>query len=161
MPPAAPAFSLIYCLHPPNPLPLRGRGRPKVYFAGGFAPGTPTLNRPRHLQTLPSRYPAGHHQTQVDPVSRPIQPRGCKGRSPLHKKTKSLPLPRRGRGLGGWGQKAKLKAGAAGDKKGKPPPCGFRDGTVSRRGWGNPPRCARNMLPAPAPQNKSCCRSFF
>ena len=39
--------------------------------------------------------------TQVEPVPRPIQPRGCKGRSPLHKKTKNHPLPRRGRGLGG------------------------------------------------------------
>ena len=59
--------------------------------------------------------------TQVEPVPRPIQPRGCKGRSPLHKKTKSLPLPRRGRGLGGWGQESKLKAGAAGDKESTPP----------------------------------------
>ena len=33
----------------------------------------------------------------------------CKGRSPLHKKTKNLPLPRRGRGSGGWGQNQKLK----------------------------------------------------
>ena len=30
-----------------------------------------------------------------------VQPRGCKGRSPLHKKTLILPLPHRGRGLGG------------------------------------------------------------
>ena len=30
-----------------------------------------------------------------------VQPRGCKGRSPLHKKTKNLPLPHRGRGAGG------------------------------------------------------------
>ena len=40
-------------------------------------------------------------------IRRPLPPRraglarGCKGRSPLHKKTKKLPLPRRGRGLGG------------------------------------------------------------
>ena len=43
--------------YPPTPLPRRGRGCPKVYFAGGFAPGTPALNRLRHLQNLPSRYP--------------------------------------------------------------------------------------------------------
>ena len=30
-----------------------------------------------------------------------VQPRGCKGRSPLHEITLNLPLPRRGRGLGG------------------------------------------------------------
>ena len=32
----------------PDPLPLRGRGSFLVYFAGGFAPGTPVLNRLRH-----------------------------------------------------------------------------------------------------------------
>ena len=41
-----------------TPLPRRGRGRPKVYFAGGFAPGTPALDRSRHLQTFPNRNPA-------------------------------------------------------------------------------------------------------
>ena len=52
---------LVYFLapHPPCPLPLRGRGRFLVYFAGGFAPGTPAFNRLRHLQSLPSKYPAG------------------------------------------------------------------------------------------------------
>ena len=40
------------------PLPRRGRGSSKVYFAGGFAPGTPALNRLRHLQTPPCRSPA-------------------------------------------------------------------------------------------------------
>ena len=42
---------------PPAPFPA-GRGSPKVYFAGGFAPGTPALNRLRHLQNLPSGCPA-------------------------------------------------------------------------------------------------------
>ena len=37
---------------PPTPFPA-GRGSPKVYFAGGFAPGTPALNRLRHVQRLP------------------------------------------------------------------------------------------------------------
>ena len=54
--PAAPAFSLPFCPHPPSPLPLRGRGSPKVYFAGGFAPGAPALDRLRRLQYQPSRY---------------------------------------------------------------------------------------------------------
>ena len=46
---------------PPSPLPPfpSGRGSLKVYFAGGFAPGTPALNRLRHLQTLPYGNPAG------------------------------------------------------------------------------------------------------
>ena len=43
---------------PPTPFPA-GRGRFLVYFAGGFAPGTPALDRLRHLQNLPSRCPAG------------------------------------------------------------------------------------------------------
>ena len=47
-------------------------------------------------------------------------------------KSKNLPLPRRGRGAGGWGKEIKLKAGQAGGKEGKPP-CGFRNGKVSRR----------------------------
>ena len=45
--------------HPPDPLPRWGRGSHKVYFAGGFAPGTPALNRLRHRLNLPRRYPAG------------------------------------------------------------------------------------------------------
>ena len=55
-----PTLPLACCLapYPPTPLPRWGRGRPKVYFAGGFAPGTPALNRSRHSQSLPSRYPA-------------------------------------------------------------------------------------------------------
>ena len=69
-PPAAlaiPAFSLLFSPIPPAPLPLRGRGSPKVYFAGGFAPGTPALNpggtcRPCHCGVrrggLPSLSPA-------------------------------------------------------------------------------------------------------
>ena len=40
---------------PPTPFPA-GRGSPKVYFAGGFAPGTPALDRLRRLQYQPSRY---------------------------------------------------------------------------------------------------------
>ena len=57
LPLANPAFSLLCRPHPPAPFPA-GRGSPKVYFAGGFAPGTPALNRLRHLQNLPSGCPA-------------------------------------------------------------------------------------------------------
>ena len=39
----------------------------------------------------------------------------------MHEITFSPPLPRGGRGSGGWGQEGKLKAGAAGDQQGKPP----------------------------------------
>ena len=69
--PTYPAFGLLCCPHPPAPLPLRGRGRLKVYFAGGFAPGTPALNRLRHLQSLPYRFQAqGSLRFGVKPTER-------------------------------------------------------------------------------------------
>ncbi len=58
LPPADHAFSFLLYPLSPRPLPQRGRGRLKVYFAGGSAPGTPALNRLRHLQNLPYKYPA-------------------------------------------------------------------------------------------------------
>ena len=44
---------------PPTPFPGGEGGDFLVYFAGGFAPGTPALNRLRHLQSLPLWYPVG------------------------------------------------------------------------------------------------------
>ena len=44
--------------NPPTPFPA-GRGGLLLYFAGGFAPGTPALNRLRHLQSLPCGHPQG------------------------------------------------------------------------------------------------------
>ena len=52
-------LAFLFAPYPPSPLPRWGRGRPKVYFAGGFAPGTPALDRSRHLQPLPSGHPGG------------------------------------------------------------------------------------------------------
>ena len=97
-----PAVSMISCPHPPDPLPLRGRGSPKVYFAGGFARGTPALNRLRHLQTPPCRSPAGglpgrsaadlalsfigcpHPPAPPFPSGRGLLVFLCKGLRPLH-----------------------------------------------------------------------------
>ena len=137
--PADLAFCFLSCPYPPSPLPLRGRGCPKVYFAGGFAPGTPALDRSRHLQSFPNRHPsewrlftprvpaapAGANAPfeaertgfpQAMPVPRPFSPRGCKGRSPLHKKAKNLPLPA-GKGGGGMGAESKLKAAGGSGKE--------------------------------------------
>ena len=58
LPSAYPPSVYFPAPYPPSPLPRRGRGRLKVYFAGGSAPGTPALNRLRHLQNLPYKYPA-------------------------------------------------------------------------------------------------------
>ena len=41
LPPADHAFSLFSFPHPPDPLPLRGRGRLKFFHARGFAPCIP------------------------------------------------------------------------------------------------------------------------
>ena len=58
--PARPTFSFICCPHPPSPpSPFGEGGVSKFISPGGFAPGTPALNRLRHLQTLPCRNPAG------------------------------------------------------------------------------------------------------
>ena len=83
-----PAFGFLSCPIPPPPFPP-GRGSPKVYFAGGFAPGTPALDRLRHLQSLPYRCPAGARpppgtQTAGIAGAARIQSRGCKGLRPRH-----------------------------------------------------------------------------
>ena len=57
LPPANPTFSFVSCPYPPCPPSRREGGRFLVYFAGGSAPGTPALNRLRHLQNLPSGCP--------------------------------------------------------------------------------------------------------
>ena len=84
--------------YPPDPLPRWGRGSPKVYFAGGFAPGTPTLNRLRHLQTVPNRYPEaepGRHR------SRGGVSRAGGGLAPALPANPAVSIPNGGRG--GWG----------------------------------------------------------
>ena len=92
---AYPAFYLLSCPIPPTPFPA-GRGCPKVYFAGGSAPGTPALNRLRHLQILPYGCLAGSWLfcstgfcrpgkaprlgfQRAMPVSRPFSPGDARG----------------------------------------------------------------------------------
>ena len=66
-------------------------GKPPLGTGGGVV-----------IRRLPGQAPRRVPPTPAEPVPCPAQPRGCKGRSPLHKKTLILPLPRRGRGLGGY-----------------------------------------------------------
>ena len=104
---ADPAFGFDSAPIPLPPFPA-GRGEPKVYFAGGFAPGTPALNRLRHLQTLrigaraggflqpgflpPQRVPTHHLKAertgfpQAMPVPRPTQPGDARGEAPCIRK---------------------------------------------------------------------------
>ena len=60
-------------------------------FESGLPPGckgkASCIGKPK------SPSPPGAWRTPLPRAAR-IQPRGCKGRSPLHKKTKNLPLPR-------------------------------------------------------------------
>ena len=119
---------------------------------------SPALDRLRHLQSLPSRYPAQREvhglppewqemlsfgqcrqprrggtggeelrrlrwsspPGQVEPVPPGFSPGDARGEAPCIRKLKISPFPP-GRGVGGWGQQSKLKAGLAGDKAGTPP----------------------------------------
>ena len=76
-----------------------------------------------------------------------VQPRGCKGRSPLHKKTLSLPLPA-GKGGGGMGAESKLKAKSAGDNE-STPPAGYPSGRDSQYRLGSVAGDARGEAPLP------------
>ena len=116
----------------------RGRGpsqTPPSLATDSSSPPVPPLLGCRHCLPVPrpNRHaPSGHRnaaQTLLRKGQSPtpgiclagsvsaarVQPRGCKGLRPLHKITLSPPLPRRGRGSGGWGQESKLKARSAGD----------------------------------------------
>ena len=62
---------------------------------------------------------------------------GCRGRSPRRNKLLISPFPP-GRGLGGWGQTNKLKAGATGNQKGKPP-SGTTAAGIAGAAGGKPP----------------------
>ena len=95
-----PTLPLVYYPAPDprsqSALPPRGRGRFLVYFAGGFAPGTPEAGACGSVQ--------GGKESVAYRLARAVrvQPRGCKGRSPLHEITLVSPSPEgKGQGDGG------------------------------------------------------------
>ena len=59
MSPADLAFSFFSCPYPPNPLPRRGRGSPRLFHARGFAPCIPGAEPGRRGLNLRWRCPAG------------------------------------------------------------------------------------------------------
>ena len=77
----------------------RGRGPsqtpPSLATDSSISPGPPS-------PWLPALSPVNKQEPLVVQVPSLAQARGCKGRSPLHKKTKNLPLPA-GKGAGGMG----------------------------------------------------------
>ena len=49
----------VFLSYPPSPLPLRGRGSPRLFHARGFAPCIPGAESGRRGLNLRWRYPAG------------------------------------------------------------------------------------------------------
>ncbi len=136
-------FSLLACPLSPQPPSPVGKGEILTLFRRGLRPrhpgnrvgsGTGFYFGSRSLFAFRRK---GCPQRQESSTNvgfsgaARVQPLGCKGRSPLHEITLVSPFPP-GRGLGGWGQEGKLKAGAAGDQQGKPP-LGHHSGRDSQR----------------------------
>ena len=145
-----------------------GRGSPKVYFAGGFAPGTPALNRLRHVQTVPNRYPEtepGRRHSQGTAscrfaANRGFNPGDARGEAPCMRKLKSSPFPG---GEGGWGdrgQEIKLKAGAADNPNRRAPPPGNVNAHRSQQEKKQAPLESRNGggQPVPRPVQPRGCK---
>ncbi len=147
---------------PPSPRPPSRRegGDYKFISPGAAAPGTPASNRLRHLQFPPCRCLAGswflqhgfplprrvpvprqspknQFPTSIASAAR-VQPRGCKGRSPLHKITYSHPLPA-GKGAGGIGAEKKSKGRVSRRPKPTRPPLGTADARRTDNAGASPP----------------------
>ena len=114
---------------------------PPAGFRNGKVSRQPTGQAPHRVPwrqgqqaTTPLRPPSGHRNATPTPPRKRrsppwvplstrktsaarVQPRGCKGRSPLHKITFSLPLPA-GKGVGGMGAEKQTK-GRASRRQGK------------------------------------------
>ena len=175
--PLCPAFSFVFAPIPPTPFPA-GRGRFLVDFAGGFAPGTPAAepiglrktDKKRSLRVIPPPTEAPVRQGQ--PVPRPVQPWGCKGRSPLHEITLNPPFPAgeersASAGRGDRGQKRTLKAGQGGTPNRRAPRWGQRrQGHPATPGQAPPPardtspllRCRPGSAPGDARGEAPCMK---
>ncbi len=89
---------------------MRGSG---IFHAVFLYPAAPdTRGRACPLRALAPR---------VQPMPLPAQPRGCKGRSPLHKKSSKSPPSRREGGGGDGGRKSSYRQGRQATKTTAPP----------------------------------------
>ena len=118
-PPPYPAFhKQTQCRIPPSPGDARGEApcirKPKpppsppgkgVGGMGASKQAKGSVGRRQRRQAPPSQ-PAFHKQIQC---RIPPNPGDARGEAPCMRKLKIPPLPRRGRGSGGWGQNQKLK----------------------------------------------------
>ena len=129
--PACLAFSWLLCpLSPLPPFP-GGEGGAQKFISPGAEPPAPR-RRAAYGTYRDSRTSALRRETCGSPQERRqtvahrfasaarVQPRGCKGRSPLHKITLSLPLPA-GKGVGGIGAKKQAKGGVGGRQRKQAP----------------------------------------
>ena len=120
-------------------VPQRGTGSPCHCgkLNGGLAPARHLLSQPRGRgpsQTpkflspgppspwLPTLSPVDKQKPLVVQVPPLAQAWGCKGRSPLHKKTKKSPPSPPGKGVGGIGGKSKAKGRVGGRQRRQAPP---------------------------------------
>ena len=112
-PPVPPLLGCRHCL----PVP-----RLNCHAPAGYRNATPAPSRKGQSPTPGTRLAGSVSAARA-------QSRGCKGRSPLHEITLVSPFPAgeersASAGWGDRGQTNKLKAGATGNQKGKPPPSG-------------------------------------
>ena len=102
----------------------RGQKRKLKGGLAGDQPGTPPAGHrdapsPRSVRGTPPRRARG---SPPSPVPRPAQPRGCKGRSPLHEITLVSPFPTGEGGRGDRGKKVKQRQGRQATNRARPPP---------------------------------------
>ena len=123
----------------------------------GQAPRRVPQRQGKPTTSPPLCAPAGTANARRASAAR-VQVAGMQGAKPLaYKKTKNLPLPRRGRGAGGWGQKIYDMAGKTGEA-GHSPPAGTRLAGLTGGKEGKPPagnmggRASRQPAPRAPPQ---------
>ena len=140
--------------YPPTPLPRWGRGRILLYFAGGFAPGTPALNRLRHLQSC---------QTGTRRKGKPAACCKSDRRAFLWAVSAAKERGDRGRGTSAFEMVLSPGAGRA-SAAGGTPPGGDSGGRVSRCRFrfspgdarGEAP-CIRKLKVSPFPAGRALC----